>query len=753
MAPLRLPLLAAAASAVLLLLSQPVAASCDVALDDAQAHVVSWSNPLCGSSVKADVLWNTALPTGTGTGSVVANTCCAPTCEAGFKPTAPAGGAECVMGSLPVTCVEVDCAEDGPRPRKDLTPYAWMRTAVVIFSLVGACSIGANNYGNGVAIAVASQATHLRGAALGALVLEVLGAFLLGWRAPNVLFSDVVDLDVFGDNPEILMQAMVCVSLSVAMVMFAFSFLGVPVSAMHITVGGLAGVVNVWQNSMETAREELEIAGVLVPPGGCGKSGEDDCVNWGTVMVRLYVVGMLAPLAALLLAYTLRKCVIKDGTNRPGTCQYARQVLLSFLWGFPVLYALVTQVWERLLATKQPLAKSFMTKETPSFSAWDNGDYNPWMLVVVIVIVAFWFAAAFARAIYSCTRAGRDTETICDSFPGPGAVGVFAFLSWILFIGALFLLHYAYENDWRGKMIPGAFVWVWVIFGICAFMLLVGECLALWTYGAPCIGGGALFCRDRQLGDGNSGKSEPMTQIRAQVGGGDTVLVPKRTRACMPCLVDCCNDERDQHSRAWRCRLGGCCRRVNHAESPNFFLTYAPRAFVDCVCAQDPMEPVREIGVGQGVSYHADAVDNLEALKLEGNDFFRVEEYHEAIAAYTAAINIAPEASRAPLHCNRSAAHNRLGHKDDFQMAKEDAEIAIDLKPSWAKPHHRLGEANEKLGNFKLARASFERALELEPEERMHRDALYRVLADGDQQKRKKGEFSTQESGFPIEES
>jgi phosphate/sulfate permease/Flp pilus assembly protein TadD len=150
---------------------------------------------------------------------------------------------------------------------------------------------------------------------------------------------------------------------------------------------------------------------------------------------------------------------------------------------------------------------------------------------------------------------------------------------------------------------------------------------------------------------------------------------------------------------------------------------------------------VRKVGVGQGIAYHADTVDKLDALKNDGNECFRSEQYDGAIAAYSAAIAIAPETGLAPLYCSRSAAYNKKGHKEDHELALNDAQEAIDLQPNprlLAKAHLRLGEANEQLGRYKLARAAFERALELEPESKIYREALYRVLAQDGQLKASK---------------
>eukprot|EP01043_Picozoa_sp_COSAG02_P021197 COSAG02_NODE_1071_length_14802_cov_5.546419_9_plen_66_part_00 len=55
------------------------------------------------------------------------------------------------------------CETEGPRPTVDLGAYSGLRGVCVFFSVFAVLAIGANNYGNAVGIAVASQATTLRG--------------------------------------------------------------------------------------------------------------------------------------------------------------------------------------------------------------------------------------------------------------------------------------------------------------------------------------------------------------------------------------------------------------------------------------------------------------------------------------------------------------------------------------------------------------------------------------------------------------
>ena len=377
--------------------------------------------------------------TGTGTGIVQVGTCCEPLCEQNYKP-APAVGrtadqAVCATDSLAVVCTQTDCEAEGPRPAVDISAYSGLRGVCVFFSVLAVLAIGANNFGNAVGIAVASQATTLRFAATLAVVFELFGA-LIGnsWGAQNVIFNDLVDLDVFGDNPEILMQAMVCVSMAVAAVMLGFAALGIPVSVTQVTVGGMVGVVNVWQNRVATERATLAAAGAMVPQGGCGTDGTQDCVDWDTVFVRMYIVGCGAPVIAGMLAWFLRRFVVGSGDN----VSKAGQVMLALLWGFPLLYILFTQILERAMAISEPPAVTLLKGNQPSqvawfnsgieltsFSAWDNGDGNPWLAIIIFVFLLFGFIASTVRCLHaSCGRGGRSR--VCCGYNVNGVTQILA---------------------------------------------------------------------------------------------------------------------------------------------------------------------------------------------------------------------------------------------------------------------------------------------------------------------------------------
>ena len=101
-------------------------------------------------------------------------------------------------------------------------------------------------------------------------------------------------------------------------------------------------------------------------------------------------------------------------------------------------------------------------------------------------------------------------------------------------------------------------------------------------------------------------------------------------------------------------------------------------------------------------------------LKKEGNALFGKGKYAEAVAKYTAAIDLwMDESDRAVLYSNRSAARLKLaGEKPRALM---DAERACQLAPTYAKGHFRRGQALRALGDPVRAVEAMEKVLEIEP--------------------------------------
>ena len=86
--------------------------------------------------------------------------------------------------------------------------------------------------------------------------------------------------------------------------------------------------------------------------------------------------------------------------------------------------------------------------------------------------------------------------------------------------------------------------------------------------------------------------------------------------------------------------------------------------------------------------------DDLTAIELrnKANKAYSERKYEEALVLYNRAFSLSPNDHL--ILGNRSIAHLKSG---DVKSALEDAELAVSLRPDWAKGHLRRGQALKTL--------------------------------------------------------
>lgn len=103
-------------------------------------------------------------------------------------------------------------------------------------------------------------------------------------------------------------------------------------------------------------------------------------------------------------------------------------------------------------------------------------------------------------------------------------------------------------------------------------------------------------------------------------------------------------------------------------------------------------------------------VIEAERLKDEANQFFKRQDYQEAVNLYSKAIDLSPES--AVYYANRSIAHLRL---ENFGYALEDANSCLDLDRNYVKGYYRRAAAFMALGKFRGALKDFETVVKFRP--------------------------------------
>lgn len=114
---------------------------------------------------------------------------------------------------------------------------------------------------------------------------------------------------------------------------------------------------------------------------------------------------------------------------------------------------------------------------------------------------------------------------------------------------------------------------------------------------------------------------------------------------------------------------------------------------------------------------------SAEEYKAQGNQYFAAKDFTKAIEYFTKAIEASPTPNHV-LYSNRSASYASL---KNFKKALEDAEECVKVNNSWAKGYNRVASAQHGLGNLDDAKASYKKALELDPSNAMAKDGLKSV--------------------------
>ncbi|OUC12996.1 MAG: phosphate permease [Alkalinema sp. CACIAM 70d] len=186
-----------------------------------------------------------------------------------------------------------------------------------------AWNLGANDVANSMGTSVGSKAITLRQALIIAGILEFVGAVLFGRGVSQKLATGVVNPSLFLDRPDWLLWGMVAVLLSTSLWLNLATYLGLPVSSSHATVGAIAGMGWIaWGFS---------------------------AVNWpsiGTISLSWIATPVLSGCLAALLYNLLRFGIF----NRPNPEQHLQEwipwlaVLLTGTFGVIVLPTVVTSI-------------------------------------------------------------------------------------------------------------------------------------------------------------------------------------------------------------------------------------------------------------------------------------------------------------------------------------------------------------------------------------------------------------------------
>jgi len=132
---------------------------------------------------------------------------------------------------------------------------------------------------------------------------------------------------------------------------------------------------------------------------------------------------------------------------------------------------------------------------------------------------------------------------------------------------------------------------------------------------------------------------------------------------------------------------------------------------------------------------------NLLKKKKKGNEFFKQQNYPEAIKTYTEAIRRNPQDH--VLFSNRAACYTKLG---EWQLGLKDCEECTRLNPNFAKAYIRKAVLETAMKQYHKALDTYNEALKVEPDNSEVKDGIDRVcqLISQSQQQAAEGKVDKQ---------
>jgi stress-induced-phosphoprotein 1 len=121
-------------------------------------------------------------------------------------------------------------------------------------------------------------------------------------------------------------------------------------------------------------------------------------------------------------------------------------------------------------------------------------------------------------------------------------------------------------------------------------------------------------------------------------------------------------------------------------------------------------------------------LSQVAALKDKGNAALAANNLEEAVNHYTEAIKL--DGQNHVLYSNRSAAYAKA---NKYDLALEDANKTVEIKPDWSKGYSRKGTALAYLGRLDEAIATYEKGLQVDPNNAQLQEGLREVRAQKDE--------------------
>jgi len=179
----------------------------------------------------------------------------------------------------------------------------------IVCGLFMAWGVGANDVANAMGTSVGAKAITIKQAIIIAMVFECAGAYLAGGEVTDTIRKGIIDPELLGVHPELLVYGMISSLLAAGIWLLIATSFGWPVSTTHTIVGAIVGFAAV---------------GISI-----------DAINWGKV-IQIVLSWVISPVLAGILAFVLYMSVRHFILNTPNPLRSAKRgvPVYIFLVGF-----------------------------------------------------------------------------------------------------------------------------------------------------------------------------------------------------------------------------------------------------------------------------------------------------------------------------------------------------------------------------------------------------------------------------------
>ncbi|KIO18343.1 hypothetical protein M407DRAFT_225889 [Tulasnella calospora MUT 4182] len=243
--------------------------------------------------------------------------------------------------------------------------YDYIFALGLIFAFADSYGIGANDVANSFATSVGSRSLTLGQAVILAAILEFVGAVSAGARVTSTIRNNIIDINLFKEDPAVLMLGMLCALVGSSMWVLGATRLRFPVSTTHSIIGAIIGV------------------GIA--------AGGTDAVKWGwkgNGLATVFASWAIAPLISggfASVIYLITKFGIMERSNST----------IIAIWSGPVFFFITTSILTMVIVYKGSpnLGLDKLSGQTTALAIVMTA------LVVAILAAIFWVPYVHARVV------------------------------------------------------------------------------------------------------------------------------------------------------------------------------------------------------------------------------------------------------------------------------------------------------------------------------------------------------------------